>query len=1091
LKQNLKYIIILFLLILPIGLLKSQNQLPAGAEEGLFSIKYSYFSIDVSTVMYKDSVYIPFSDLLNMLKIYYDVSNRNEIKGFVFNKDSSFSLNTQNLTIQEINNKTTDLKPDDFVKTNLETYVLPSIFEKIFHVSVFVKTKQLKIHIVSNYKFPILLENERENKYSSIKNYENSNNVELPLLYGRNWSFIDGGMMDYNISGSQGGGRQSYGLGGNIGFQLLGGEMQYNISTNYNLEYKILNKNENYRWRYSFTENNYISQIALGSIINSQSRGSSILNMVSNSRNLIGIQISNESIKMPTSFSTITIQDKIQPDWQVELYVSDKLYAQTRTDNIGYYKFDLPITYGNTNIELKIYGPHGEFVSKKDIISVPGEILIPGQIKYNIGVGQDIQSKKFIGNLLFSIGITEWFTNTVNFEKEYEAVDYNFVDNSSITLFNNLLLNTSISPNKYYKGGLRIIFDKLGTYDFIYSFNNPYDTTSNRNQTFDITGGFPRLFDLPVNITFRGNRTESSQLSSNAGNISLALNLERFYISTRYGVSYNYNKINSSNFLNQNINMQIDYSWYKKPDFISFLGNTRFSLNSGYIFNTHEITSIGFTISQEIAKLINLNISNQYDPSSNQYSLNLSAMINTSYFRMNSSLQFSHGYANSYSEDINGSIRFDSNRDKLFLSNTGGFNSSSSGGASIRFYIDRNENGIYDEGDQDIEDGIIYVPGATIERDQKGIKRVLNLLPGGRYNLYVKPGSFKNPNIIPKVSEFSFIADPNSMKNIDLPCYMTGMIEGGVIKLDSNNSKVGQGGIKIHIDSKNNPDFHITLPVFSDGSFYKNGLIPDKYIVYVDSIQLNLLDCKSDPAFIEFEIRVSVDGDYVGNLDFVLSDNVSEKAIKKEIALKTAQQEAERVEKKIKQDEKNKASSLHVPESKNESNKSDKSLVKGVAHSTDKKIDSIKEELNPTVITTSKANESIKKDIKSDTTLFPKITDPIAPGKLSPLLFAKSKITFLSPPMKKYLDRIAVYLIANPKSTLQIDAHTDNFGTMDENLQVSKTRANEVYGYLLGKGISKYRLYVAGHGSLQPIADNKTAAGRAKNMRVELTLISN
>ncbi|MEP7236941.1 MAG: OmpA family protein, partial [Ferruginibacter sp.] len=76
----------------------------------------------------------------------------------------------------------------------------------------------------------------------------------------------------------------------------------------------------------------------------------------------------------------------------------------------------------------------------------------------------------------------------------------------------------------------------------------------------------------------------------------------------------------------------------------------------------------------------------------------------------------------------------------------------------------------------------------------------------------------------------------------------------------------------------------------------------------------------------------------------------------------------------------------------------------------------------------------------------------------------------------------------NPTFKVQIDGHTDSQGGDDYNQKLSDERAASVKAYLMSKGIAEGRLSSAGYGESKPVADNKTAAGRAKNRRVEMTL---
>ena len=67
--------------------------------------------------------------------------------------------------------------------------------------------------------------------------------------------------------------------------------------------------------------------------------------------------------------------------------------------------------------------------------------------------------------------------------------------------------------------------------------------------------------------------------------------------------------------------------------------------------------------------------------------------------------------------------------------------------------------------------------------------------------------------------------------------------------------------------------------------------------------------------------------------------------------------------------------------------------------------------------------------------------------------------------------------------------HTDSIGTDAYNQRLSVRRSEAVKAYLVGKGVEKNRVYTEGKGEKQPVADNRTAEGRAKNRRVEIEVV--
>ncbi|MDP3585259.1 MAG: OmpA family protein [Thiobacillus sp.] len=88
--------------------------------------------------------------------------------------------------------------------------------------------------------------------------------------------------------------------------------------------------------------------------------------------------------------------------------------------------------------------------------------------------------------------------------------------------------------------------------------------------------------------------------------------------------------------------------------------------------------------------------------------------------------------------------------------------------------------------------------------------------------------------------------------------------------------------------------------------------------------------------------------------------------------------------------------------------------------------------------------------------------------------------------LRPILDRFATTLNQNPVTKVTIIGHTDSTGTDAINNPLSVNRAAATRDYLVARGVSPSRIAIDGRGSREPIADNNTYDGRAKNRRVEI-----
>lgn len=94
----------------------------------------------------------------------------------------------------------------------------------------------------------------------------------------------------------------------------------------------------------------------------------------------------------------------------------------------------------------------------------------------------------------------------------------------------------------------------------------------------------------------------------------------------------------------------------------------------------------------------------------------------------------------------------------------------------------------------------------------------------------------------------------------------------------------------------------------------------------------------------------------------------------------------------------------------------------------------------------------------------------------------------VKPQMRTVLDQFASSLQGDGASRVEIVGHTDSTGSDALNNPLSLDRAQSVRDYLVGRGVAPARVQTSGRGEHQPVADNNTEPGRAKNRRVEIYL---
>lgn len=1043
-KWRICFALIVYCLFQFYSLLKSE-------EEAIFSIraeKYSYESI-----VYLDSnkVFIPFEQTVGFLKIFYEVNDSKLFKGYVNRQDSTYYVDFSNQSYQNISKVVKQINTKDWMYVDDQIFVTTELFADVFQFRISTSFNDLMVNIASPYLLPVkrveLADYFSNNFKREIRNFEYG-----PLVSERKFVLINGGNIDYSLSYNGGKNSNYLSFNTNLGMLLLNGEFQYSISGSNSPEDII--SNTNLRWRY-ILDNPYINSISFGNLSSLSMRNFSNKGYTRRAPQLYGLQLTNENQKVPLGFSDFVVDGKADPNWVIELFVDNQLFGSQKTDLTGYYNFVLPISYGQTSIYLRKCGPMGEFEDWRNTINISSELLKPGTFLYTANLGRDFTSGISSINGTITAGIFDWYTINMYAEKQEATEDFYISLNQNINLFSQTLIKLMANNLGVYQLNYRIPPSFLGSWDIVYTY---YDTKNSKMNssvlnTLQLYTSVSRIFSIPVSIYLSGYRSQFLNFSTYSVNTNLSFYLNKYSMALRHNMAI---AERSGNFDKAFHNMTGELTTYF-GDFsglLSIFGNGRISFNTGLNPEDLKFYYAGLSFNKSISRNSFITFSSTYNTQQKILNSSLGLTLNLETFRSSATANYQNNDSYSASANVSGTLEFDPVELKFRLVSNMGSSNYGRSTAAIRFYIDQNGNDKYDDG----IDKALLEPNFIITNEfaqiikGKTAKYITNLLPGRRYNIQVDPSSFSNPLIIPDKYSFSFYSTPYSTTNIDIQCRLGGMIEGTIFR-KTDDGKQTQNGMKVHIEGLDN-DFKASITVFSDGSYFYSGLPLGNFKVYLDSIQLGVLKSYTIPEFQQITVVKKPDGDFIGHVDLTIVKIGQKKIDGVPIATGGA------------------LAGTRATREEEEYN------AKTGNESTDKK---------PASLDVSPEEQAILNIIEKQNSEIATIETP-AKSSVN-IQYNKPRDVGLTKNNQSDLRQLAKQVLLNPRSRVLIESHSDNFGSISENFEITQNRADEIGKYLIKQGLRPEQIISHPKGSLSPIDNNRTEEGRKRNRRTIVKII--
>ena len=809
-------------------------------------------TIEIPIVIDKQIAYLPVKEVFDFLKIKNTLSLQLEqIEGFFINPQAIFIIDKyKNQIIYQ--DKVYVLKPNDIIKTETGIYLKIDYFGKVFGLDCSFNFRNLSVTMNSKIELPTIKEMQQEILRQNISKLQGEKKVDTVIK--RTFPKFQVGMADWALFSSQSQGYPTnVRLNLALGAVVLGGEANAYLNINSTLPIKA--EEQFYRWRIVNNDFTPLRQITLGTIFTPT--------IATTYAPITGIQVTNSPSNFRRSFGTYTISDKTEPGWTVELYMNNVLVNYTKADASGFFTFDVPLVYGNSEVKLKHYGPWGEVRTSEKQILIPFNFLPTNQYEYTFtsGVIQDDDKTK-ITRATINYGLTRRVTIGAGVE-----IISTINGGKPMTFF-----NTSI---------------RLGS-NFLFSGEHVSGIISRGIFTYN----------LPSNIRFEANyaKYEKNQNAIRSGKNTTANFLEeRKFIAIvpiRTKLFTSFTRLT----LNQ---LVLPSTTFNTAELMisSIISNLSVNLatNLSYTDPSQKIFTSNLSVTTRLPKGIRFTPLIQYDYSQNNFlrvrtefekNITTKGFLNFTFERdlIKKENFFSLGFRYNFSfaqfsffgrktrdnvtltEAVNGSLLYNQDSKKFITSNQ---NNVGRGGFIIQPFLDINANGKKDMGEPKVNSlGIKVNAGITVFNAKDSNYNVVGLEAYNIYFIDIEKDAFDNIAWKVKNPSIKVIVEPNHLKVIEVPILVMGEVSGRV-NLQNNQGNKGVGRIIVNIYNSNG-EFVNRVLTEADGYFSYLGLTPGSYYIESDEKQLLKLKIKSTTSKIKFQIRPTNDGEIIDNINIQL-----------------------------------------------------------------------------------------------------------------------------------------------------------------------------------------------------------------------------
>ena len=540
-----------------------------------------------------------------------------------------------------------------------------------------------------------------------------------------------------------------------------------------------------------------------------------------------GIYLSNAPFSRPPRFNRFDLTGALPPDWSIEAYRDGTLIGFDSIGSTGRYSLTVPLHYGENPYELIAYSPTGEALRFGRMIRTHPGMLPDGAFEFAASTGAcATRTCTWMMNLDLRYGLSNRWTLRGG------ATEYTWRDRGPAEPDGTTNVYPYVAIDGFPARGLTV------SAEFMRSGYTQLGLTWDPSRTLTLSGDYTTYSASTAGQTLATNMRHQlwmlarftpfgsrGALEAQLTNIATATTTHTFL---RAGTSFAVNEATVRPYLRVAHN----------PASRTTLGGMDIIMSGGRVGlplwglrSTVESRTTGdFTYADAMVTRSNLfgvlsgEAGLRWRPNSRPY-IAISLTTDFAQVRAQSSTIASfRGDVESMYQGYSGSLRWDNTTRQLIRSPNPNLERA---GVSGIVFLDENGNNLFDAGEQPIANASLQIDDATVVSNARGYYELWGISPGQIVGVRIDPATLESPWWVPAQQTLRIATAPNRAISLNIPVVIGGIVEGAIV---SDDGCVAGGPVTLKHRTSNR---RYTVTPFSDGTFYRMGLLPGTYDVQV------------------------------------------------------------------------------------------------------------------------------------------------------------------------------------------------------------------------------------------------------------------